>query len=190
MNRAQLHLIDAKGSPVGVAIRDAVEEAYRLVVRDFPDVDPARIADWAEGVAAAMQVRESAIDALQRYAYVAIKGKIRDWRRTLGSQEQLLGTGLELDRKGGRTVSFQGAVERKILWEQLTATLGDRDRYILALLLEEKSAIEIASDLGSAYPATRKAIQRVKERLAMTAHGEREKNIPGHGPTLTCEAKG
>lgn len=174
MNRAQLHLIDAKGSSVGVAIQDAVEQAYLSAVREFPDVDPARIADWAEGVAAAMQVRESAIDALDCYAYVAIKGKIRDWRRTFGAQEKHIGLGLELERKGRSTVSFQGEAERKILFQQLKATLGERDRYILALLLEEKSAIEIANDLGTAYPATRKAIQRVKERIAMTLNGERE----------------
>lgn len=190
MNRAQLHLIDAEGSSVSIAIQDAVERAYLSAIREFPHVDPARIADWADVVAAAMQVRESAIEALESYAYVAIKGKIRDWRRTLGAQEQLLGLGLELERKSGGTLSFQVESDRKILFEQLKATLGERDRYILALLLKEKSSPEIANELGISDAATRKAIQRVRERVAVTAKGAERKQESGHGPGQLCETKG
>ena len=89
---------------------------------------------------------------MERYAYAALKGKVRDWLRTGGAQERLLGVGVELERKGGTTGSFQGGVDTKILFQQLKATLGERDGYILALLLEDKSALEIATELGTAYP--------------------------------------
>lgn len=190
MDRAQLHFIDTPGGSVEVAIRQAIELAFRFVVRDYPGVDPVRIAAWAEGLVPSLQARGGGIDDLERHAYSALKHKVRDWRRTGAAQEQLLGVGLELERKGGITASFQGEVDRKILFEQLKATLGERDRSILALLLEDKSAQEIATELGSEYPAMRKAIQRLKERLALTARGEREKPESGHGPAQFCETKG
>ena len=190
MDRAQLHLIDSQGSSVEVSIQNALELAYRFVVRDYPNVDPARIANWAEGLVPSLQARGIAIDGLDRYAYAALKGKVRDWLRTGGAQEHLVGLGSELDHKGAARVSFQGEVERKILFEQLKATVGERDRYMLALLLEDKSALEIATELGTAYSATRKAIQRLRERLAVTVKGEREKQKPGHGPIQFCETKG
>lgn len=186
MDRAQLHFIDSQVTSIEVSIHEALELAYRFVVRDFPQVDPVRIANWAEALAVPLQLREIGIDDLERYAYAALKGKVRDWLRTGGAQERLLGVGVELERKGGTTGSFQRGVDTKILFEQLKATLGERDGYILALLLEDKSALEIATELGTAYPATRKAIQRLRERLAKTLRGEREKHKSAHGPALCC----
>jgi hypothetical protein len=36
------------------------------------------IANWAEDVAHSMQAREAALVSLQRYAYAALKGRVRD----------------------------------------------------------------------------------------------------------------
>lgn len=190
MDRAHLHFIDTPGGSVEVAIQQAIELAFRFVVRDYPAVDPVRIAAWAEGLVPSLQARGGGIDDLERHAYSALKHKVRDWRRTGAAREQYPGDTRELERKGGITASFQGEVDRKILFEQLKATLGERDRSILALLLEDKSAQEIAMELGSEYPAMRKAIQRLKERLALTARGEREKPEGGHGTAQFCETKG
>jgi DNA-directed RNA polymerase specialized sigma subunit len=87
--------------------------------------------------------------------------------------------------------SFQGVIDRKILFEQLKATLNERDRYILVLLLEDKtSPATVANELGTSYPAAAKAIQRVKERIASSLTRARKKDDPGHGSTQFCETKG
>ena len=106
-------------------------------------------------------------------------------------RKQVAGIGRDLERMGGLSGSFQGAVDRKILFEQLKATLNERDRYILVLLLEDKtSPATVAKALGTSYPAAAKAIQRVKERIASTLSGARKVDDPGHGSPQFCETKG
>jgi DNA-directed RNA polymerase specialized sigma24 family protein len=154
-------------------------------------VDPALIANWAEEVAHSMQGRAAALISPQRYAYSALKGKVRDWMKSGAGKEQVAGIGRDLERIGGLSGSFQGVIDRKILFEQLKATLSERDRYILVLLLEDKtSPATVANALGTSYPAAAKAIQRVKERIASSLTGARKIDDPGHGSTQFCETKG
>jgi hypothetical protein len=54
MTRAQLHLVDTAGNVVCPEVESAVERAFRWVLRDYPQVDPAMIANWAEEVAHSM----------------------------------------------------------------------------------------------------------------------------------------
>jgi hypothetical protein len=191
MTRAQLHLVDTTGHIVSPAVGSAVARAFHWVLRDYPQVDPALIANWAEEVAHSMQGRAAALISPQRYAYSALKGKVRDWMKSGAGKEQVAGIGRDLERIGGLTGSFQGVIDRKILFEQLKATLNERDRYILVLLLEDKtSPATVANELGTSYPAAAKAIQRVKERIASSLTGARKKDDPGHGSTQFCETKG
>ena len=167
MNQALLHLVDTGGHAVSPAIQTAVEQAHRWVLRDFPRVDPAMIDDWAEGVAKTMEERGEAIDSPKRYAYVALKGRVRDWLRTKAAKEERSGIGPDLERLSGTQASFQETVDRQILFEQLKRTLNERDRYILVLLLEDRSSpAVIAEALDVTYSAAAKAVQRMKERLA------------------------
>jgi DNA-directed RNA polymerase specialized sigma subunit len=110
--------------------------------------------------------------------------------RSGAAKEQVAGIGRDLESIGGLSSSFQGAIDRKILFEQLKATLNERDRYILVLLLEDKtSPATVAKALGTSYPAAAKAIQRVKERIASTLSA-RKLDDPGHGSPQFCETKG
>jgi hypothetical protein len=191
MTRAQLHLVDTAGNVVCPAVESAVERAFRWVLRDYPQVDPAMIANWAEEVAHGMQERATILVSPQRYAYSALKGKVRDWTRSGAAKEQVAGIGRDLESIGGLSSSFQGAIDRKILFEQLKATLNERDRCILVLLLQDKtSPATVANALGTSYDAAAKAIQRVKERIGSTLTGARKKNDPGHGSPHFCETKG
>ena len=184
MNSAHLHLVDIAGSPVRSEVESAVERAFRWVLRDYPRVDSAMIANWAEDVARSMEERAASLISPQRYAYAALKGKVRDWMRSGAAKEEVAGIGLDLERIGGLSGSFQSASDRKILFEQLKATLNERDRYILVLLLEDKmSPATVANALDTSYPAAAKAIQRVKERIAITLNGSRK--IDDSGPRLT-----
>ncbi len=166
-DRPQLHLVNAEGAEVSPVIRNAAEAAFRWVARDHPNVDKAQLADWAEAVGRSMQTRVSEIEWPERYAYAALKGKVRDWRRTGIAQEESSGVRRDMERIGGENSSFQGSVDRRILFDQLRKALGERDRAILFLLLNEKSAQEVAGELKTSYPAARKAIQRVKERIGV-----------------------
>jgi RNA polymerase sigma factor (sigma-70 family) len=169
-----LHLVDAQGRSLSPAIQAAVEQAHRWVLREFRSVDPAMIADWAEAIGASMQDRGNLIASPNRYAYAALKGKVRDWLRTKTAQEESAGIGPDLERIGGTASSFQGAVDRKLLFEQLRANLNERDRSILVLLLQdETSPAAVAKALGVTYSAAAKAIQRVKERVAEALNGSR-----------------
>jgi hypothetical protein len=191
MTRAQLHLVDTFGTAVCLEVETAVERSFHWVLRDYPQVDSAMIANWAEEVALSMQVRVTTIVSPQRYAYAALKGKVHDWIRSAPAKEEVAGLGRDLERIGGRNGSFEGAVDRKILFEQLKATLNERDRYILVLLLEDNtSPATVAKALGTTYPAAAKAIQRVKERIASKLTGARKVGDPGHGSPLFCETKG
>jgi len=175
MERAQLHLVDAEGADVSLVIRKATEIAFRWVSKDYPNLDRAQLADWAEGVARTMQARGSAIESPERYAYAALKGKVRDWFRTGAAQEETSGVRRDMERIGGTNGSFEGTVERGILFDQLQNALGERDRAILVLLLKEKSAQEVAGVLKTSHPAARKAIQRVKERIGAILKGNSNK---------------
>jgi hypothetical protein len=191
MIRAQLHLVDTTGNVVCPEVIGAVERAFHWVLRDYPQVDPAMIANWAEEVARNMQERATTFVAPQRYAYSALKGKVHDWMRTGAAKEQVAGIGRDLESIGGLNGSFQGAVDLKILFEQLRATLNERDRYILVLLLQDKtSPATVATALGTTYPAAAKAIQRVKERIASILTGARKIDDPAHGSPQFCETKG
>jgi hypothetical protein len=191
MTRAQLHLVDTSGTAVCPEVETAVERSFHWVLRDYPQLDSAMIANWAEEVALSMQVRVTIIVSPQRYAYAALKGKVHDWMRSAPAKEEVAGLGRDLERIGGLNGSFEGAVDRKILFEQLKATLNERDRYILVLLLEDNtSPATVAKALGTTYPAAAKAIQRVKERIASKLNGARKVGDPGHGSPLYCETKG
>ena len=191
MTRAQLHLVDTSGTAVCPEVETAVERSFHWVLRDYPQLDSAMIANWAEEVALSMQVRVTTIISPQRYAYAALKGKVHDWMRSAPAKEEVAGLGRDLERIGGLNGSFEGAVDRKILFEQLKATLNERDRYILVLLLEDNtSPATVAKALGTTYPAAAKAIQRVKERIASKLNGARKVGDPGHGSPLYCETKG
>jgi len=191
MNRAQLHLVDGNGIAIASEIENAVERSFHWVLRDYPQVDPALIANWAEDLARRMQAREIPITSPMRYAYAALKGKVRDWMKSGVAQERLAGVGRDLGPIGGFGGSFQSAVDRKILFEQLKATLNERDRYILVLLLQDQtSPATVANALGTTYPTAAKAIQRVKERIANTLKGARKIDDSGHGSPQFCETKG
>jgi len=191
MTRAQLHLVDTSGTAVCAEVEAAVERSFHWVLRDYPQLDSAMIANWAEEVALSMQVRVTTIISPQRYAYAALKGKVHDWMRSAPAKEEVAGLGRDLERIGGLNGSFEGAVDRKILFEQLKATLNERDRYILVLLLEDNtSPATVAKALGTTYPAAAKAIQRVKERIASKLTGARKVGDPGHGSPQFCETKG
>lgn len=167
MNQECLHLVDSQGMSVSPDIEAAVGQAFRWVSRDYPRMDPAQLANWAESVASAMQVRRTSLESPRRYAYTALKGRVLDWLRTGTAREESAGMGHDLERISGVGHSFQGAVERKILFGQLQAALNERDRSILVLLLQDKtSPATIAESLGITYPAAAKAIQRVKERVS------------------------
>ena len=191
MTRAQLHLVDTSGMAVCSEVETAVERSFHWVLRDFPQLDSAMIANWAEEVALSMQARVTTIVSPQRYAYAALKGKVHDWMRSAQAKEDVAGLGRDLERIGGLNGSFEGAVDRKILFEQLKATLNERDRYILVLLLQDNtSPATVAKALGTSYPAAAKAIQRVKERIASKLNGARKVGDPGHGSPQFCETKG
>lgn len=191
MNGAQLHLVDAGGTRVCPEIEASVLRAFHWVLRDYPNVDSALIANWAEDVARSMEVRADDIESPQRYAYAALKGKVRDWSKRGAAKEEVSGIGFDLERLGSVSVSFQGASDRKILFEQLAAALNERDRYILVLLLQDQtSPATVAIALGTNYQAAAKAIQRVKDRIANTLNVSRKADGTGHGSPQLCETKG
>lgn len=181
MVRPHLHLVDPNGIAVRPEVQIAVETAFRWVVRDFPLVDSAMIANWAELVAVTMEARADALISPQRYAYSALKGRVRDWQRTGPAREETVGANRDLERIGGLNGSFQVQIDQKILFDQLKTSLNERDRYILVLLLEDNtSPMIVAEALGTSYSAAAKAIQRVRERIAATLNRSKALSTPIH----------
>ena len=86
MTQAELHLVDTSGTAVCPEVETAVERSFHWVLRDYPQLDSAMIANWAEEVALSMQMRVTTIVSPQRYAYAALKGKVHDWMRSASAK--------------------------------------------------------------------------------------------------------
>ena len=187
MIRAQLHLVASAGTSISSPIKTAVENAFRWTLRRYPMVDSALIANWAEDVALSMETAVNDLQNPSRYAMAALSGRVRDWLKTCPAQLECAGLGNELERLAGSTEALQSAVDGRVLVEQLKATLSGRDHVILVLLVDGATDGEISAALGVAAPTARKAIQRLRDRLAAKLNRPRAKNHPGHGSTALCK---
>jgi DNA-directed RNA polymerase specialized sigma24 family protein len=167
MSQTLLHLVDQRGQTLPVAIRLAVEAAHRWVRWEYPHLDEAVVAGWAEDVGKAMGARLDEIRSPYRYAFAALHGKVREWFRSNASREVLVGIGRELELWAGIDRSTQRVIYRAVLFDQLKTKLSERDRHILVLLQQDITGpASVAAALGVSYAAAAKAIQRVKERIA------------------------
>ena len=173
MGQTLLHLVDQRGQTLPVAIRLPVEAAHRWVRREYPHLDQAIVAGWAEDIGKAMGARVDDIRSPYRYASAALHGKVREWFRGNASREILVGIGSELELWAGIDRSPQRVIYRAVLFEQLKTKLSERDRHILVLLQQDiTSPASVAAALGVSYAAAAKAIQRVKERIAAILVGD------------------
>jgi DNA-directed RNA polymerase specialized sigma24 family protein len=172
MDETLLHLVDQRGQTLPTTVRQAVEAAHRWIRREYPRLDEAVVAGWAEDVGMAMGSRVIEVEALQRYAFVALRGKAMAWFRSKASREILVGIGSELEEWIGIDQSSQRTMYQTALFAELQSMLKDRDREILVLLQQGiTSPANVGTALGLKYDAAAKAIQRTKERLrAIVAH--------------------
>ncbi len=177
---ASLHLVDRYGLPVSDELSSALGSAFRWAARQFPLVDEALMATWAEEVALSMS--EKTIQSPRRYAVAAMHGKVREFLRDGGLREATVGVTQDLELLAGTQEQTNRAIERTILFDQLKSQLNERDRLILVLLRQDvTSPADIADALGTSYEAAAKAIQRVRDRLreillaaASNAHQKKE----------------
>jgi RNA polymerase sigma factor (sigma-70 family) len=167
MRQQELHLIDVNGNSVTPTIRDAVECAYRWVLKDYPQVDPAIVANLAERLATSMETNKETIWSAHRYATSALHRQVRHWLRQKSSQEIPVGLEKELEQWAGPNHEFLRAIDREMLFQHLKTTLNERDRSILVILVQSNAnPSEVATALGISHDAATKAIQRVRERIA------------------------
>jgi RNA polymerase sigma factor (sigma-70 family) len=166
MRGSKLHLINDAGNAVAPEIAAAVDAAYRWAICMFPHMDAALLANAAERLARSMDVNKQEIGSPRRYAYASMHGKVRDLQKTRAASEMIMPQH-ELERLGVSAQSFEDAVERSILFQQLRTKLNQRDRFILILLTERDAGpSHVANALGISIDAATKAIQRVRRRLA------------------------
>ena len=189
MDQALLHLVDRRGQTLPGSIRLAVESAHRWVRREYPYLDAAVVAGWAEDVAKAMGGHLDDIRTPHRYAFAALHGKVREWFRGNASKEIPVGIGSELERWAGIDRSTQRVIYRTILFDQLKTKLSERDRQILVLLQQDiTSPASVAAALDISYAAAAKAIQRVKERISTILVGDPTEEQVQTSPHL-CESE-
>jgi hypothetical protein len=152
MGQTLLHLVNRRGQTLPVNVCLAVETAHRWVRREYPHLDEAVVAGWAEDVGRAMGGRLDDIRSPHRYASAALHGKVREWFRSNTSKEIPVGIGNELERWAGIDRSTQRVIYRAILFDQLKTKLSERDRHILVLLQQDiTSPSNVASALGVSY---------------------------------------
>src|ERR1700722_17119552 len=192
MSQTLLHLVDQRGQTLPMAIRLAVEAAHRWVRREYPRLDEAVVAGWAEDVGKAMGARLDEIRSPYRYAFAALRGKVREWFRSDASREVLVGIGGELELWAGIDGSTPRVIYRAVLFDQLKTKLSERDRHILVLLQQDiTSPASVAAALGVSYAAAAKAIQRVKERIAAILAGAPiAEQVPVSPPPCESESGG
>jgi len=173
MSRTLLYLVDSQGCHLSWMQRDAVEAAYRWAVREFPRLDLATLASWAEQVGAGLAERGETIQWPRRYAFAALHGKIREHFRSGSAREIAVGISHDLEKWAGLDMKTARQIERAVLFEQLSTKLSERDRHILVLLLQDMtSPANVAAALGVSYSAAAKAIQRVKDRISTMLEDE------------------
>ena len=166
-----------------------VKDAYRWAVVEFPNLDQAAVAGWAEDLGKAMAAHPGHIEFPRRYATSALKGKILGWFRKHPGKEIAVGVGSELEQWAGLDPKAQIAMERTVLFEQLRTKLNERDRQILMLLLQDiTSPRDVAEALGISYAAAAKAIQRVKDRMAAILLTSPKTDSAG-GPPPLCKSE-
>ncbi len=189
MDQTLLHLVDQRGETLPTTVRQAVEAAHRWIRREYPRLDEAVVAGWAEDVGRAMGARLLEIQSPQRYAFVALRGKAKEWfRSNMASREIAVGLGSDLEEWVGIDRSSQHDIYKAALFDQLKSRLSDRDRHILVLLQQDiTSPKQIGTALGMRYAGAAKAIQRAKERMrAIVNHqstGKKVQKQPDqHGP--------
>ena len=182
-----MHLVNHQGQSLSVATRAAVEAAYAWALVEFPHIDPAQLAGWAEEVGKAIDARAEPVESPKRYAFAALHGKVREWFRNRASKEIVVGLGADLEKWAGVDGNVQRMMDRRIFFDQVKTKLNERDKEILVLLLQDiTSPADVAKALGVSYAAGAKAIQRVKERIAATL---RENQDHGAKPTRFYEIK-
>lgn len=190
MRRRILHLVDENQDPVEPAIAAAVEAAYHWAVVIFPHVDPAMLANAAEELAAKMEHDKAHLGSPRRYAYAAMRGKVRDWLRTKPANERH--SGLDYGVAGHtRVANSWDSIDRSILFQQLKRALNARDRYILVMITEQDARPkDVAAHLGISYKAASKAIQRLRERIAACLEIATESNKAQNASLTAKRAKG
>jgi hypothetical protein len=185
MGLTRLHLVDRNGKQLAAATRDAVRDAYEWAVVEYPSLDKAAVAGWAEDLGRAMGEHPGPIHFPRRYAVSALKGKILGWFRKHPGKEIAVGVGPELEKWVGLDGKAQYTVERAVLFEQLKTKLNERDRQILMLLLQDiTSPRDVGVALELNYAAAAKAIQRVKERVAAILLGSPQTDTAGTSASL------
>jgi hypothetical protein len=127
MKRQRLHLVDGNNDPLPPAIQSAVEAAHYWAVREFPRIDPALLANWAERLAKTMTTKDVQ-GSVRRYAHTAMHETVRRWLKTKQGSELALGLDRELDSIAGMQDGFHEKVDQAILFEQLKSRLRGRDR--------------------------------------------------------------
>ena len=149
------------------AVQSTCETAYQWVVRDHPGVDRAQIANWAEEVGVAMELRGSAVASPSNTPTLRLGGRLR----TPAGRAEPKGIGADLGILSGLSESFAPQIERKVLFNQIRRTLNEKDRAILFLLLRDASTADVATFLNASYAAAAKAMQRVKDLNSVAMNG-------------------
>jgi hypothetical protein len=190
MGRTLLHLVDRNGKDLAAETRDAVKDAFEWAMREYPKVDHASVAGWAEELGEAMAARPTLIESPRRYAFAALKGKINAWFRKHPGTEITVGVGAELEQWIGVDWKAPITMERTVLFAQLGTMLNERDRQILMLLLQDiTSPRDVASALGIKYAAAAKAIERAKQRMATILSKRPQDDLEGRPPHF-CKSAG
>ncbi len=139
-----------------------------------------------------MAAHPGIIEFPRRYAFTALKGKIFEWFRKHPVTEITLGIGSDLEQWIGLDRRAPLKIEQSALLEQLRMKLGDRDRQILILLLQDiTSPRDVAEALNINYNAAAKAIQRAKERMAAILTAKPQDNTAGDptGSVQVCKLR-
>jgi hypothetical protein len=125
MGLTRLHLVDRDGQNLAAATRDAVNDAYKWALVEFPNLDQAAVAGWAEDLGRAMADHPGHIEFPRRYAISALKGKILGWFRRHPGREIGVGVGAELEQWVGIDSKAELIMERTVLFEQLKTKLNE-----------------------------------------------------------------
>lgn len=166
MKKQQLHLIDEDGNQVPPAIQNAVEAAYRWATSEFPSIDAALVSNWAELLAKDMARKKDSLGSARRYAHAVMRRTSRKWLKGRGTKELFIGLSRELEGLARPYETFSGKIDLLILLQQLKSKLNERDHEILLLLQSGASPAEVGMSLGIKYEAAKKAIERLRQRVA------------------------
>lgn len=168
-----LFLTDACGGPVTENIANAVHVAYFKMLTEFPLLDSALIANWAEEVACTMQRKRTEIHHPRSFSIMCLRRKILCHYKLKKANCVFVGGQVSLEIKTGRRAGRATSPEYGVMLRGVRVGLNERENLVLSLLLQGYKNTEIVRHLNLRRAQTMCVISQTRTKIKLLVHAKK-----------------